>query len=119
QSVALPARCSAFFFQAEDGIRAPLVTGVQTCALPIWLDPRNCVSVGKRDLRRGAAELARAEAAAEAGRAHIDGWTIVGWVAQVRSEERRVGKGGVGGEGAPAGSAHGQQTTSARCVSAA
>src|SRR5207247_2956876 len=31
--------CSAllffFFFQAEDGIRDPLVTGVQTCALPI------------------------------------------------------------------------------------
>src|SRR6266849_7820490 len=24
-----------FFFQAEDGIRVPLVTGVQTCALPI------------------------------------------------------------------------------------
>src|SRR6266849_7152949 len=24
-----------FFFQAEDGIRSPLVTGVQTCALPI------------------------------------------------------------------------------------
>ena len=24
-----------FFFQAEDGIRARLVTGVQTCALPI------------------------------------------------------------------------------------
>src|SRR6266536_1670318 len=24
-----------FFFQAEDGIRYPLVTGVQTCALPI------------------------------------------------------------------------------------
>src|SRR6266404_7800962 len=24
-----------FFFQAEDGIRAQLVTGVQTCALPI------------------------------------------------------------------------------------
>src|SRR5207247_4986708 len=23
------------FFQAEDGIRGPLVTGVQTCALPI------------------------------------------------------------------------------------
>src|ERR1041384_332398 len=36
-------RCSAllvlvvfFFFQAEDGIRDKLVTGVQTCALPIW-----------------------------------------------------------------------------------
>src|SRR5207247_8317650 len=27
--------CFCFFFQAEDGIRAPLVTGVQTCALPI------------------------------------------------------------------------------------
>src|SRR2546425_5899865 len=34
-----------FFFQAEDGIRDKLVTGVQTCALPIsarWLaDPEN------------------------------------------------------------------------------
>src|SRR5699024_7328774 len=29
-----------FFFQAEDGIRARNVTGVQTCALPIW--PRPC-----------------------------------------------------------------------------
>src|SRR5207247_6196772 len=27
--------CFSFFFQAEDGIRDPLVTGVQTCALPI------------------------------------------------------------------------------------
>src|SRR5690348_17397864 len=25
-----------FFFQAEDGIRDGRVTGVQTCALPIW-----------------------------------------------------------------------------------
>src|SRR5438034_7467144 len=25
-----------FFFQAEDGIRDHCVTGVQTCALPIW-----------------------------------------------------------------------------------
>src|SRR2546425_8132027 len=29
-----------FFFQAEDGIRDKLVTGVQTCALPIWPDTR-------------------------------------------------------------------------------
>src|SRR2546425_7347148 len=33
--------CLFFFFQAEDGIRDKLVTGVQTCALPIsalvWL----------------------------------------------------------------------------------
>src|SRR5207244_10527122 len=27
-------------FQAEDGIRDDLVTGVQTCALPIWQLPR-------------------------------------------------------------------------------
>src|SRR2546429_5365111 len=26
-----------FFFQAEDGIRDVAVTGVQTCALPIWV----------------------------------------------------------------------------------
>ena len=26
-----------FFFQAEDGIRDKLVTGVQTCALPIYM----------------------------------------------------------------------------------
>src|SRR5258708_16151103 len=29
--------CLFFFFQAEDGIRDDLVTGVQTCALPIFL----------------------------------------------------------------------------------
>src|SRR6266498_4383969 len=27
-----------FFFQAEDGIRDADVTGVQTCALPIWVE---------------------------------------------------------------------------------
>src|SRR2546429_254486 len=35
-----------FFFQAEDGIRDVAVTGVQTCALPIWwrypADPTSC-----------------------------------------------------------------------------
>src|SRR6266404_9113593 len=30
-----------FFFQAEDGIRDKLVTGVQTCALPISAATRN------------------------------------------------------------------------------
>src|SRR3989440_7172734 len=29
---------SFFFFQAEDGIRDLIVTGVQTCALPIWIE---------------------------------------------------------------------------------
>src|SRR5207253_1368522 len=33
-----------FFFQAEDGIRDGHVTGVQTCALPIW--PSICRSCG-------------------------------------------------------------------------
>src|SRR5258706_11608603 len=33
---AILCRCSFFFFQAEDGIRDWSVTGVQTCALPIW-----------------------------------------------------------------------------------
>src|SRR5690625_7127740 len=28
--------CSSFLFQAEEGIRDGHVTGVQTCALPIW-----------------------------------------------------------------------------------
>src|SRR5690606_40900782 len=28
---------TTFFFQAEDGIRDFHVTGVQTCALPIWI----------------------------------------------------------------------------------
>src|SRR5256885_5352214 len=30
-----------FFFQAEDGIRDYKVTGVQTCALPIWVESRS------------------------------------------------------------------------------
>src|SRR5947208_10638901 len=30
--------CGFFFFQAEDGIRDDLVTGVQTCALPIFAE---------------------------------------------------------------------------------
>src|SRR5256885_6488930 len=33
------ARLCFFFFQAEDGIRDYKVTGVQTCALPIWTTP--------------------------------------------------------------------------------
>src|SRR5882757_10890200 len=37
--------CSfVFFFQAEDGIRAIGVTGVQTCALPILWNTGGCSS---------------------------------------------------------------------------
>src|SRR2546421_8675371 len=32
----LSSLCFFFFFQAEDGIRDLIVTGVQTCALPIY-----------------------------------------------------------------------------------
>src|SRR5690348_18175401 len=32
----LPESLQSFFFQAEVGIRDRRVTGVQTCALPIW-----------------------------------------------------------------------------------
>ena len=44
-----------FFFQAEDGIRDRLVTGVQTCALPIFvygnLDILNVIGA---DAKKGA-----------------------------------------------------------------
>src|SRR5437773_3383872 len=36
---------SCFFFQAEDGIRDRDVTGVQTCALPIYLPSRKVLQV--------------------------------------------------------------------------
>src|SRR5437762_6081535 len=35
-----------FFFQAEDGIRDTSVTGVQTCALPIFFPPRERTAIG-------------------------------------------------------------------------
>src|SRR3989440_2309668 len=46
-----------FFFQAEDGIRDLIVTGVQTCALPISILKRRCLrwfheDVGSRARRR-------------------------------------------------------------------
>src|SRR2546425_4773492 len=43
-----------FFFQAEDGIRDKLVTGVQTCALPIsgtWLGSRLTTQVGCQHMK--------------------------------------------------------------------
>src|SRR5204862_2919842 len=45
-----PARSGGFFFQAEDGIRYLYVTGVQTCALPIW-------KAGADDGHRAVADL--------------------------------------------------------------
>src|SRR2546429_4390184 len=52
--------CLFFFFQAEDGIRDKLATGVQTCALPISCDHRvrgfpfcqDCIVAGVELLRQ-------------------------------------------------------------------
>src|SRR5256885_11045524 len=40
--------CVFFFFQAEDGIRDYKVTGVQTCALPIWPAARRSAAAARR-----------------------------------------------------------------------
>src|SRR2546422_7151171 len=64
-----------FFFQAEDGIRDVAVTGVQTCALPIYV----------------ALEVLRAVLAGEMDAALCDA-LVAGEPDVLRSEERRVGK---------------------------
>src|SRR5699024_12039966 len=38
--------CDFFFVQAEDGIRDRNVTGVQTCALPIYSEEKQLLAVG-------------------------------------------------------------------------
>src|SRR6266576_6422609 len=43
---------SIFFFQAEDGIRDLYVTGVQTCALPIWCRIQREICSGDREMPR-------------------------------------------------------------------
>src|SRR6478672_10644342 len=47
-----------FFFQAEDGIRALIVTGVQTCALPISRQIRRAVAQRHGRRQRGAGAFA-------------------------------------------------------------
>src|SRR5688500_20177285 len=42
----------SFFFQAEDGIRDYKVTGVQTCALPIYHWVKACRRDGPSTIRR-------------------------------------------------------------------
>src|SRR5205807_5271646 len=41
------------FFQAEDGIRDYKVTGVQTCALPIWIRAMNPADLSATELLAG------------------------------------------------------------------
>src|SRR2546425_1238174 len=66
-----------FFFQAEDGIRDKLVTGVQTCALPIYL-----LQQRPQDTRLVVHHLFRCGKAVFGPALHH----------VARSEERRVGK---------------------------
>src|SRR5256885_10493502 len=54
-----------FFFQAEDGIRDYKVTGVQTCALPIWSRWGSCGPGGRQSIPDRSA--ARAADAADGG----------------------------------------------------
>src|SRR3989475_7836300 len=46
-----------FFFQAEDGIRDLTVTGVQTCALPIYVGSDSSIKVVKHDAGAQQSEL--------------------------------------------------------------
>src|SRR5206468_6840939 len=64
-----------FFFQAEDGIRDLIVTGVQTCALPI-------------SAPRSSARSACTASCTASSRC----WRRRAASASARSEERRVGK---------------------------
>src|SRR5205823_8256226 len=75
-----------FFFQAEDGIRDKLVTGVQTCALPIYGVIHGCYNRSGGGLR----VIDSATTNCKSVEQPID-WGVQGPLGP-RSEERRVGK---------------------------
>src|SRR3712207_9546717 len=85
-----------FFFQAEDGIRDIGVTGVQTCALPIYvvdLGPRAGSAGGEIGFEGTVEGLCGSGTLA--GRHLGDRTALKGSVrTSSRSEERRVGKEG-------------------------
>src|SRR5690606_39761894 len=89
--------CFSFFFQAEDGIRAFHVTGVQTCALPIWPPRRDHLQrLAAGDARRGGRPVPDVPDIGAGGdrgaaRGNFFGRSSAGYAA-ARSEERRVGK---------------------------
>src|SRR5205085_5137113 len=88
-----------FFFQAEDGIRYLTVTGVQTCALPIW--PRfEYANVGRVQVdglelsghARIRAVQTQLAVTLPRGRDLATGHRLSDIGTARRSEERRVGK---------------------------
>src|SRR2546423_3253794 len=95
-----------FFFQAEDGIRDKLVTGVQTCALPISSTPRRRVSasslvailMGSKsdwDTMRTASDVLKSFSVAHESHvmsAHRTPKLATDFASNARSEERRVAK---------------------------
>src|SRR5436309_5494406 len=88
-----------FFFQAEDGIRDFHVTGVQTCALPIYpdrqqdRDPDEELETAAGELRPGAREPeGRGEREPDEGCRHHREARLLAGRERERSEERRVGK---------------------------
>src|SRR5687767_15608146 len=77
-----------FFFQAEDGIRDKLVTGVQTCALPILAVPsRPAAQAADLSTMQASARQLPSRVSNSQRRPRVAGATGKG-----RSEERRVGK---------------------------
>src|SRR5207244_8579932 len=87
-----------FFFQAEDGIRDDLETGVQTCALPIYAGPQHTfvLPTGLLEPRGGntlAIAVWSADTAGGLGQVELVALgNHRGGVRPARSEERRVGK---------------------------
>src|SRR5258708_8909899 len=85
-----------FFFQAEDGIRDDLVTGVQTCALPICTTAA-CVKLaftgfGASLSSRATAYSAKVPRPKPNTSSPTENRVTAGPAATTRSEERRVGK---------------------------
>src|SRR5207253_4749031 len=84
-----------FFFQAEDGIRDGHVTGVQTCALPIYRGRRAALRSVKRAGAEGGGNYPRTELIfrnSPAAASFHKNFRCRAGRSLSRSEERRVGK---------------------------
>src|SRR2546429_6827664 len=83
-----------FFFQAEDGIRDVAVTGVQTCALPIFPGHGFEESLEQidRDREEGRRVVLGGDLRHRLQVAQLDGGGLRADDVRGRSEERRVGK---------------------------